>query len=83
MNQALVLSTLRSVQANQQMFLFHRWEYRRSTSEIQLVLQFMFLLRYYRCGVIKLHTNSVFKLLLGVFARSAAGSASCSALFVV
>jgi hypothetical protein len=49
----------------------------------QLVLQFLILLRYYKCGANKFHLNSVFKLLLGVFARSAASSASRSALFVV
>ncbi len=49
----------------------------------QLVLQFLILLRYYKCGANKFHFNSVFKLILGVFARRAASSASRSALFVV
>jgi hypothetical protein len=52
-------------------------------AETQHKLQFTFLLRYYKCGANKFHINSVFKLLLGVFARSAASSASRSALFVV
>ena len=53
------------------------------TVQKQLVLQFLILLRYNKCGANKFHFNSVFKLLLGVFARSAASSASRSALFVV
>ena len=52
-------------------------------TETQHTLQFLLLLRYYKCGANKFHLNSVFKLLLGVFARSAASSASRSALFVV
>ena len=53
------------------------------TVQKQLVLQILILLRYYKCGANEFHFNSVFKLLLGVFARSAASSASRSALFVV
>lgn len=47
------------------------------------MLQIKFLLRLYRCEAIKLHIYGVYKLVLGVVARSAASSASRSALFVV